>query len=273
MDDVYTCICDLENDENMYGADLLYYHSCLSSYIQKHKRALQAQEKGSHYLKTTKRHIFENYKEFIKEIIDSGSGISLYDVRDMLNEKEEFVFNNSEMKTFLISAFTDEIQFSNSDQVNKSQIVFSSKIDIQDIVQILRKINIIKEAAVQIRQGFSSMNFNINNKFCDAEELAETWDNFNILDEIIAFFSTLFNVNAASLKQNFPLQQYEDGNNDFNEINENGDNDDTTTGSCKKKILTNKIKSVIQIIFYVLNQGKQKTPFHIMNANAVYEKM
>ena len=40
----------------------------------------------------------------------------------------------------------------------------------------------------------------------------------------------------------------------------------------KKKILTNKIKSVIQTIFYVLNQGKQKTPFHIMNANAIYEK-
>ena len=194
------------------------------------------------------------------------------DIRDMLNQKEEFVFNNSEIKTFLISTFIDEIQFSNSDKVNESQIVFSSKIDIQDIVQILRKINIIKEAAVRIRQGFSSMNFNINNKFCDAEELAETWDNFNIPDEIIAFFSTLFNVNAASLKQNFPLQQCEDDNNDFNGINENGDNDDTTTASCKKKILTNKIKSVIQIIFYVLNQGKQKTPFHIMNANAVYEK-
>ena len=40
----------------------------------------------------------------------------------------------------------------------------------------------------------------------------------------------------------------------------------------QKKILTNKIKSVIQIIFYVLNQGKQKNPFHIMNANAIYEK-
>ena len=120
MDDVYTRICDLENDENMYGADSLYHHSCLSSYIQKHKRALQAQEKGSHYLKTTKRHIFENYKEFIKEIINSGSGISLSDIRDMLNEKEGFVFNNSEIKTFLISTFTDEIQFSNSDKVNES---------------------------------------------------------------------------------------------------------------------------------------------------------
>ena len=247
----------------MYGADLLYHHSCLSSYIQKHKRALQAQEKGSHYLKTTKRHIFENYKEFIKAIIDSGSGISLSDIRDMLNEKEEFVFNNYEIKTFLISAFTDEIQFSNYDKVNEWQIVFSSKIDIQDIVQIDK---------VQVRPGFSSMNFNINKKFCDAEELAEKWDNFNIPDEMIAVFSTLFNINAASLKQNFPPQQYEDDNNDFNEINENGDNDDTTTGSCKKKKkLTNKIKSVIQIIFYVLNQGKQKTPFHITNANAIYE--
>ena len=40
----------------------------------------------------------------------------------------------------------------------------------------------------------------------------------------------------------------------------------------KKNFLTNKIKSVIHIIFYVLNQGKQKTPFHIMNANTIYEK-
>ena len=40
----------------------------------------------------------------------------------------------------------------------------------------------------------------------------------------------------------------------------------------KNFFLMNKIKSVIQIIFYVLNQGKQKSPFHIMNANAIYEK-
>ena len=79
---------------------ILVYHLILKE---------KAQEKGSHYLKTTKRHKFENYKEFIKEIIDSGSGISLSDIRDMLNEKEEFVFNNSEIKIFLISAFTDEI--------------------------------------------------------------------------------------------------------------------------------------------------------------------
>ena len=37
LDGVYTRISDLESNAQMFGADLVYHHACLSDYIHKYK--------------------------------------------------------------------------------------------------------------------------------------------------------------------------------------------------------------------------------------------
>ena len=46
LDDVYTRISDLETNAQMFGADLVQHHACLSAYIQKYKRAISVKECG-----------------------------------------------------------------------------------------------------------------------------------------------------------------------------------------------------------------------------------
>ena len=70
LDDVYTRISDLKSNAQMFGADLVYHHTCLSAYIQKYKRAISVKERGP--IRVTKK-IFERYINFIRDFIESGS--------------------------------------------------------------------------------------------------------------------------------------------------------------------------------------------------------
>ena len=99
LDDVYTRISDLKSNAQMFGADLVYHHTCLSAYIQKYKRAISVKESGP--IRFTKKKIFECYINFIRDVIESGSGISLNDIRDMINDKETIFITNLEVKTYL----------------------------------------------------------------------------------------------------------------------------------------------------------------------------
>ena len=83
----------------MFGADPIYHHACLSAYIQKYKRAISVKESGP--IRFTKKKIFECYINFIRDVIESGSGISLNDIRDMINDKETIFITNLEVKTYL----------------------------------------------------------------------------------------------------------------------------------------------------------------------------
>lgn len=75
----------------MFGTDLVYHHACLSAYIQKYKRAISVNKSGPIII--TKKKIFERHINFIKDVIESGCGISLSNIRDMLmiNDKESIL--------------------------------------------------------------------------------------------------------------------------------------------------------------------------------------
>ena len=88
-----------------------------------------------------------NYITFIKTIIKNGNGISLSELRDMLDENENVLFNNSESKSFITDSFGDNIQFCCSERQNESMLVFSSKVNIQDVIDKLRSLDVIKLAA------------------------------------------------------------------------------------------------------------------------------
>ena len=135
LDDVYTQVCDLKSNSSIFGADLYYHQPCLAAYIQKCKRATNTLNKFNTSTKVTKRNIFDLHLNFVKEVIGGGSGISLSEIRDMINDKENININNSEVKSFLVDSMGDRIQFSPSARSNESLFVFSSKVSVHDVVK------------------------------------------------------------------------------------------------------------------------------------------
>ena len=52
-------------------------------------------------LELQRKKLFERYINFIRDIMENGSEISLIDIRDTINDKETIFITNSEVKAYL----------------------------------------------------------------------------------------------------------------------------------------------------------------------------
>ena len=66
--------------------------------------------------------------------------------------------------------------------------------DTTDVINTLRSLDSIKSAAKIIRDKLLNIDFGLHDKFCDAEELKLAWRTTKIPDELLAFFSEVFNI-------------------------------------------------------------------------------
>ena len=99
----------------------------------------------------------------------------------MINDKETIFTSNLEVKTYLTDTFGSEIQFAPSERKNELSMVFLSSISIDDVIKRLRSIDSKKLAAKKIRDVFLAMDFNFQDKFCDAEILEIRRNTFEFL--------------------------------------------------------------------------------------------
>ena len=116
------------------------------------------------------------------------------------------------------------------------------------------------------------MDFNLQDKFCDAEDLRNPRERFCIPDELITLFGTLSNINYATLKSNFPKSNKLEDYVDVEEILLNDTNNEPDIEQVNINHIKIKILSLIQIMHYNINHGRKKTPLHMMNVSAIYEK-
>ena len=105
----------------------------------------------------------------------------------MINGKESIFITNSELKTYFTEAFGWEIQFAPSEWKNESHMVISSSLSIEDVIKRLKSVSSTKVAAKKIREAFLAMDFNLQDKFCDAQDLKDSWGQFCVPDKLITF--------------------------------------------------------------------------------------
>ena len=152
----------------MFSADIYYHQICFAQYLQNYQ-LLKTSSESKTKQGSTKKTVFLKYYEFIKDVLARGNGVCLSEICDLIKSEEEIDLQNSEGKMFLEESFGNQIQFWDSDKKNQSSFVFSSSVDIKDVINVLRSINTIKSAANILRQPLFSVDFGLKDQFCDAE--------------------------------------------------------------------------------------------------------
>ena len=180
QEEFFTRIFNLIDESSIIAADLYCHKSYISGYKVKFKNNMDDKLVSK---QPKKRDIFSKYITFIKPIFENGNCISLSELRDMLNQNDELVFNNFEIKLFITELFGGSIQMCYSERKSKSMFMYSSKIDIRDVIDKLRSLDEIKTAAQKLRKSLLSFDFELSDKFCDAGELKEAWENKSMPDE------------------------------------------------------------------------------------------
>ena len=71
----------------------------------------------------------------------------------MINANEDIENKNNEAKIFLEEFFGNSIQFCETDRQNQSSMVFSTPIDITDVINTLRSLHGVKSAAQTHRKA------------------------------------------------------------------------------------------------------------------------
>ena len=119
----------------------------------------------------------------------------------------------------------------------------------------------MKIAAQTIRKCLLEADFDLEDKYCDAQKLNHSCKDMVLPAGLGAFFSVLCNVNQTKLHAETIINR-DDSTEKENEVN----------GSVAEDRKITKLKALYQIMYYNVHNDRRKTPLHLMAAHNIYDK-
>ena len=99
----------------------------------------------------TAKLIIKSYIREIKRVINCRNGISLSEIRELIQDNEKRKIHNKQIKSTLSEELGKSIQFSTPNRKNQSLFVYSSPFSTAGFINTIRLLDTIKSAAKSIR--------------------------------------------------------------------------------------------------------------------------
>ena len=159
--------------------------------------------------------------------------------------------------------FGDIIKFSKPTRKNEPLMFFPSNLSAEDITARVRSIDIIKEAALILREKLNTTSFGLENKYCDTNDLKDVWEDGKMKENIESFLTTLLRrivlEEPDSKERRIDLESLV--------LDSDDDSDDETDESDDNKVTKNvRAYSLFQTLVYTI------TPLHAMTGQVVYSR-
>ena len=192
QDDVYQRTCDIQDTKSLCEADLLCHKRCINRYLIEFERA------NCEVARVSVNKKKEAWLDIIGDIetrLSNDEGVELSYVRNCLNEKmNSDTITNKEVKLLLISHFGDNIKFTLPKQKNRSMLFFSADVTQESLAEKIRAADPIQGCAKVIRQSLIAVDFDLQDRFCDANDLKRAWNCTAIPDPLLKFFGIPFQI-------------------------------------------------------------------------------
>ena len=247
QDSVYTRTCDLQDVSGVFGADLYCHADCCKGYMQKYNRIMESPD--TEPLMPKKLEILNQVITEIEGGLSCGDGFTLSSIRDraisLMNGGE---FTNRELKVLLTKKYGESLKFSVPKEANKSVMIFLDKFSAGEMADTIRASDPISQCAEIMRNELQQVNFGLGDKFCDSYDLDSSWKNITIPEPVLNFSSILLN---------FKMDDFEESK--------------IHTSKTLSETKHRKVISLYQIMAYMVQNGKQRTPLHVVNGQAIHE--
>ena len=268
QDDVYTRTCDLQDEHAVFGADLYYHTNCMRKYIKRYEDGIK-QKHNTSKPHTDRRLSFQQFMNSISFKLQKGDGFALSDLRDQINSNiagEMKPFSNKEMRVLLYDHFGSNVCFAESRDANRSAMVFLKHVTTEEVIDNLRSTDIVDKCAMLLRESLLETDFNLGDKFSDANDLRQSWTNTPVPEVLLRFFGGLFNFDHKSF--------YGSASNDTDilENDEDEESIDTANNQGMSDIKRRKMRALHQIMYFNVHNGSKRTPLHILNAQSIHDK-
>ena len=271
---------DLKTVNDVYAADVYCHEKCYNdltyNYVKKPK--LGSCDDSSKIMVD----VFNSVLPVIDSLIQSGYGIAVSEVKDMLSEKDpSLCVTNKHARKLLVDHYGDEIRFCPSHRKNESDLVFSVDVTLDDVAKCLRNRNACQTAGEILSEAFDKVDFNLADKFCDANEIRQSWLNTCMPDDFLTLLSALFKIPRSRLldiklidmsdlldmKENPTTSDV--GQEDENDVSENDLLSDIEWAAKNQQL---QLSCIFQTMFYIKYHGTKPTPLAAANGQFVYNK-
>ncbi|KAK7069516.1 hypothetical protein SK128_018152, partial [Halocaridina rubra] len=158
-----------------------------------------------------KKEAWTNIVSDIEKGLTNGNGYELSFVRDTMNKQLKVgSVTNSEVKFFLTNHFTDHICCLQPKQLNKSELLFSKGVSPENMADKIRGSDPIRECATIIMQCLLEVDFDMQDRFCDATDLKTSWNTVPIPEPLLRFLGALYNFHPTEFTLGLNIPDDED---------------------------------------------------------------
>ena len=104
--------------------------------------------------------------------LNEGMGFMMTEIGEYIcslnKDPEPVILYNRDVKKLLQDHYGGKIQFALNPQKNKSELVFLSSISPVDVAAKISNINLLKEAGESLRMSMKTVDFGLDDSFCDS---------------------------------------------------------------------------------------------------------
>ena len=181
QDKVYTRTSDLQDANAVFGADLYCHNVCIRNYIRKGE--MQSSDLGSPSIGQQKLYIFANVMKNIEPGLNSGRYYNVSYLSDCCNQAAEHdcqnvtAFRNRYVKLYLINMYGDDVPFFIPPGSKAPTIFFkgsaANRVPMNNHEEL--DSDMLKRCGSMLRNCFLNQNFELNDRFCDANDLEKKY--------------------------------------------------------------------------------------------------
>ena len=277
QDDVFGRICDLQDEHAVFGADLYYHKHCMTIYLQKYSKASRTTDDPPTL--SAKQRAWNNIVLELEVGLNGGNGFELSAIRDKLNRSvdEGNQFRSRDVKIYLVRQFGSSIDFTYPDVMRKSLMVYSVACNRPDaFTEHIRFKNPAQVCASVLRNSLESHDFDLDDRFGDAQDLRHACSSMSIPEPILRFLGYLYNFNprtypkaaAAVMMDTVPTE--DDGDDEESTDEDEHEHFEQTASGCLFTQRCRKIQALFQTMYYIHHCGRKRTPMQIMNAESAH---
>ena len=232
-DRVYTETAVMSGVDDVFAADILYHDYCCKAYFNKYQAKIAEIMKNLE-MEDSVAAADDSFKaRFLALQLDFGSSAySPSSIRDRLNKGSADVVSNRSVKQLIIELYGDTVCFTYPCNKRKSQMVFKTNSSPKPLVESLR-VPPAQKVATELAQELKQYSFGLKTSLCEPQDLQLSMDKLHN--------------NPPSFWDEFCSYMFKG----------------KTTAQLK-------ISVVFQILHYILTDGTEPTPFHVMVGQGVH---
>ena len=110
----------------------------------------------------------------------------------------------------LTAKYGNQIRFSRAGSNNKSAMIYLGCVPSEQMAEIIRENDPINECATFLRNSLLSVDFGLQDKLCDAHDLESAWNGTEVPEDVLRYFSALFNFSHTYFNQSGSQAQSND---------------------------------------------------------------